>query len=383
MPRSDFRSFIAENYPSLPPPTNNGSKGPVPELSAPPLLPPLPVPPSGDSLPVFLRASDIVAANIVIPELIVEGLLHRGCKLILSGGSKAFKSWALMHLGLSLTNGIPWWGLRTKKNTVIYLNFELIGGFFEQRILAMCRAIGHPPPDNFIYWNLRGFCYDLSLLAKVLVTRLHQTGPVGLIIVDPVYKALGDLDENSASDMTKLMNLVESIATQMGAAVAFGSHYAKGNAAGKEVKDRAAGSGVLSRDPDVILAMTRHKVEDAYAIESELRYLPRLSPFVVRWNFPIMQPDESLDPRELYVPGEREDASNTKQGGPGTLTEIEILECLPDGGAQDTLWRKMVSLRFGRSGQEFYTAKANLIKIGSVIKAGLKFYKANMQLKPQ
>lgn len=384
MSRSGFRDFIRENYGDLPQPTGLAPKGPAPLPPLPtagPMLPPLPTAPTTDTLPAFLRASHIVPASIVLPELLIDSLLHRGCKMVLTGGSKSFKSWVLMHLAMCICNAEKWWGLQTKKGTTIYLNFELIGGFFEERIVSMARAMGCALPENFIYWNLRGYCYDLALLAKVLLARLSEIGPVALIVVDPVYKALGDLDENSAGDMTKLMNLIEAMATQVGAAVAFGHHHPKGNAATKSVKDRSSGSGVFSRDPDVILDMTRHQAEDAYIIESELRYLPRLSPFVVKWRFPIMAPDESLDPRQFWEPGVHEEKGGSVAGGPNTQSEDAILNCLPDGGAQDNLWRKMVALRYGKAGTEFYTHKMTLLNKKLVVKMGQKYYKAHLVMK--
>lgn len=380
--RSDFRQYIAENYGSLPPlPPSAGAKSSNGLPPLPPLPPQVAAPAGTDALPIFKRASEIVQSKIVLPEQLIEGLLHRACKIIISGGSKSFKSWCLLHQGIAVANGIPWWGLGTKKGTVLYLNFELIEGFFEERILSVCRAVNCPLPPNFLYWNLRGLCYDLALLAKILIQRIAQLPDLALIVVDPIYKALGDWDENKSGDMTKLMNLVETIAVQTGAAVAFGAHHAKGNSAGKDVKDRAAGSGVLARDPDAILTLTRHQQEDCYVVESELRYLPRLSPFVVRWNFPLMQPDESLDPRMLFEPGKRDDVAPAN-GSQAPFTEKDVLECLPVSGAQDLLWRKMVSLKFGRSGAEFYTMKSVLLSRKLVVKQGLKYYRANINLTP-
>jgi RecA-family ATPase len=303
---------------------------------------------------------------------------------MLSGGSKSFKSWCLMDMGVSVAEGLTWWGLQCKRGKVLYLNFELIDAFFEERLLSICRARNVEPPQGFLYWNLRGYCYDLEVLAKVILARLAAFGPFDLIVVDPVYKALGDLDENKASDMTKLMNLIETITVQTGSSVAFGSHFSKGNQAGKEAKDRPSGSGVLIRDPDAIITMTRHQQEHCYVVNSELRYLPPQSEFVVRWNFPVMQPDESLDPRQLYVPGKQEDTGNATNGGPNAFSENDVLECLPVSGGQDTLWRKMVALRFGRTGPEFYAAKAALLSKGLVVKQGLKYFRTQLRFeRPQ
>ena len=58
-----------------------------------------------------------------------------------------------------------------------------------------------------------------------------------------------------------MLNEIEALAVETGAAVAFGAHYSKGNQAGKEVIDRIGGSGVFARDPDSILNFTRHEEE--------------------------------------------------------------------------------------------------------------------------
>jgi len=108
-----------------------------------------------------------------------------------------------------------------------------------------------------------------------------------LIIIDPVYKGLGDRDENRAGDVASLLNEVERLSVTSGAAVAFGAHFAKGNAAGKEAIDRISGSGVFARDPDTILTMTPHQHPGCYVIESSLRNLPGKDPFVVEWEFPL------------------------------------------------------------------------------------------------
>lgn len=388
MSRTAFREFIATEYPTLPKPPrtangpasgasgrpNQGQNSHPGEATAPEATGGM------GPLPEFKFANQIVPGKVVLPELLIEGLLHRGCKLMLSGGSKSFKSWCLMDMAVSVACGLPWWGLPCKAGRTLYLNFELIEPFFEERLLSICRARNVEPPQSFLYWNLRGHCYDLDVLAKVIIARLATFGPFDLIVVDPVYKALGDLDENKASDMTKLMNLIEAITVQTGASVAFGSHFSKGNQSSKEAKDRPSGSGVLVRDPDAILTMTRHKEDHCYVVNSELRYLPSSPEFVVRWNFPIMQHDETLDPRQLYVPGAKPDEDGkTTEGGPASFSETDVLDCLPHGGAQDTLWRKMVAMRFGRSGPEFYAIKGRLLTNNLVVKQGLKYYRTQLK----
>jgi hypothetical protein len=46
--------------------------------------------------------------------------------------------------------------------------------------------------------------------------------------------------------------------------------------------DRISGSRVFARDPDTIVRTTRHKVDDAFAVEMTLRNHPPQEPLVVR-----------------------------------------------------------------------------------------------------
>lgn len=52
--------------------------------------------------------------------------------------------------------------------------------------------------------------------------------------------------------------------------------------------DRIGGSGVFASDPDTIVRMTRHKVDDAFAVEMTLRNHPPQEPLVVRREHPLM-----------------------------------------------------------------------------------------------
>ena len=68
-------------------------------------------------------------------------------------------------------------------------------------------------------------------------------------MLDPLYNLSRVHDENASRDMADLMNAIECVAVETGAAVAFSSHYSKSNQAGKESMDRISGSGVFALIP--------------------------------------------------------------------------------------------------------------------------------------
>src|ERR1019366_1572546 len=140
-----------------------------------------------------------------------------------------------------------------------------------------------------------------------------------LIILDPIYKLYGGTDENAAGDVAALLNSLERLAVETGAAIAFGAHFAKGNAAGKEAIDRISGSGVFARDPDSLLIFTKHESEDAFTVEPILRNFAPVAPFAVRWHFPLMQLAADLDPAKLKQAG----------GRPAKHRPQDLLDVLP------------------------------------------------------
>ena len=96
--------------------------------------------------------------------------------------------------------------------------------------------------DTLHLWNLRGHNADLTLLRPKLEEQLarHQ---FGLIILDPVYKLLGNRDENANGEIASLMNELEALAQSSGAAVVVAHHFAKGDSTAKSAIDRMSGAG--------------------------------------------------------------------------------------------------------------------------------------------
>jgi len=258
------------------------------------------VPPS---LPKMVSLREFASAPHPAPPQIIQGVLHQGGKMILSGTSKSNKSWSLLDLALSVASGQEWWGHRCEKAPVAYLNFELHPWAIEQRIGALCGArpefkgVG----DSLFLWNLRGHNADLTLLRPQLESELMQQ-PFGLIILDPAYKLLGNRDENANGEIAGLMNEFEALAQRTGAAIVIAHHFAKGDSSAKNAIDRMSGAGAWARDPDSLVTLTPHEEEDCFSVNMTLRNLPKLDEFVLSWQFPLMRLAPELNPDSLRRP---------------------------------------------------------------------------------
>jgi hypothetical protein len=295
-------------------------------------------------LPPIVDAAGFLAEKIALPRELVCGILHQGSKMVLGGGSKTFKTWTLLDLALSVASGEPWLSFKTSKGRVLFLNFEIQPGFFQQRIEAVAREKQiRLTPGQFDLWNLRGHFASHKILIPRITKHVKDSGYV-LIICDPIYKLYGDTDENSAGAVAQLLNSLELLAVDSGAAVVFGAHYAKGNAAGKEAIDRISGSGVFARDPDSILTFTRHEEEEAFTVEATLRNLKPAKPFCVRWKYPLMRRDDELDPAKLKQIG----------GRPKIYTVEKILSCLKGRKLTTKDWFKRASSEMGISKTRFF-----------------------------
>ena len=279
-----------------------------------------PTPETG-TLPAWTDAAAFLATSKPAPPEIIGGVLHRGCKMVIGGSSKSRKSWALLDLALAVATGNEWLGFPTSKARVCFVNFELPEFAIHHRLKVIAEARGITiPPDALTVWNLRGFSAPYGELLPRLAERISGAD-YGLNILDPSYKMLGDADENNARDIALLCNGLERFSIQTGAAICFTSHFAKGNASGKDAQDRISGSGVFARDPDTIITLTALQTPDAYAVEAILRTMPPVDPLAIRWEYPVFTVADDLDPADLKQP---------KRGNVKTTpTADEVLSLFP------------------------------------------------------
>jgi hypothetical protein len=295
-------------------------------------------------LPPIIDAAEWLAHPLDLPAELVQGLLHRGSKLVLGGGSKTFKTWTLLDLAISVAAGEPWLSCHTVKGKVLFLNFEIQAGFFQRRIQVVTSAKNITlAPHSLEVWNLRGWATSYIDLLPQIRQRIKDAN-YSLLVLDPIYKLYGNTDENNAGEVARLMNALEMVTVDSGASIAFGAHYAKGNASQKEAIDRISGSGVFARDPDSILNFTRHEEQDAFTVEATLRNHKPIEPFVVRWQYPLMRRDEGLDPAKLKQAG----------GRPKLYTVDRLLPFIKGQQLSSQNWFKLASPETGISRTRFY-----------------------------
>ena len=247
----------------------------------------------------------LTCVNAGLPDLnpeLIGGILREGHKMLLSGPSKAGKSFALIELAIAIATGTKWMGLhQCKKGKVMYLNFELDRKSCLHRFYDVYQALDIPM-ESVMIWNLRGNAMDLKSLRPKLLRRARNEN-YSAIILDPIYKVQAG-DENSAKDISAFCNELDKISVELNTALIYCHHHSKGAQGNKAAVDRSSGSGVFGRDADVIMDMIEldpgdvfkslGDAESAWRMEYTLREFPYRKPDEVLFTWPLHEYTEDL-----------------------------------------------------------------------------------------
>ncbi|MBR3333287.1 MAG: AAA family ATPase [Clostridia bacterium] len=267
-----------------------------------------------DDLPEDITLADVWNDPPQLKDELIPGILRIGHKMLISGPSKAGKSFLLMNLAISMAEGVDWLGMKCRQGKVCYVNLELDSASCIHRFKEIYYQRGIDPDHiaEIDVWNLRGHAVPMDRLAPILIHRFKDK-QYEAIIIDPIYKVITG-DENSATEMSQFCSYFDRVATEMNVAMIYCHHHSKG-AIDKydNAMDRSSGSGVFARDPDAILDMTEVKTDGCEAnyrslkgipeemvltgweFSATLREFPPMPHFRVWFHYPVHELDENGD----------------------------------------------------------------------------------------
>lgn len=252
-------------------------------------------------LPFAEDAADIVTE--VLPPLVevVEGIVAENAKLVIASSAKAFKTWLTMNMGLAIAHGIPFLGRKTTRKRVLYVNLELKPSTFKRRVQAIAKALGIAVGRSwFIHLSLRGRMAGVSVADLVTrIIRLAQHFKVEVVILDPVFKANTEGEENNTRDQTIFFNQLDRITTEGNATLILNDHSGKGNQSDKDPLDVIRGSSAKGGDVDAAMILRKHDTDACFRVDMVHRELPAVAPFTVGWKFPLMELRPDLNPEDM------------------------------------------------------------------------------------
>ena len=222
-----------------------------------------------DNLP---DVEDLASEWDRMPELspaLIEGVRRQGHKMLISGPSKAGKSYMLIELVIAIAEGRKWLQWQCSRGRVLYVNLELDRASCLHRFRDVYRALGWRPEhlNNIDIWNLRGKSVPMDQLAPKLIRRAAKRNYTA-IIIDPIYKVITG-DENSADQMARFCNQFDLVCTELNCAVIYCHHHSKGAQGAKKAIDRASGSGVFARDPDAVVDLIELEMTEEMMLQQQ------------------------------------------------------------------------------------------------------------------
>ena len=277
----------------------------------------------------IVRLQGVSIAEVQLRPELIFGVLRRGHKLMISGPSKAGKSYCLIAQAIALGLGLKWLGWQCVPSRVLYVNLEIDGASMLHRFDAVAQSMGVEFADLPIdVLNLRGRIITAEILAGKL-EKLAADGQYDAIIIDPAYKIQSGV-ENAAEDIAKFCNILDKIAEDTGAAVIYCTHHSKGNQSNKSSIDRASGSGVFARDADAIIDLCPVAKRSHFEIEATLREFKSPQPRIFEFVWPIHR--EVTDPALLAKltgsKATRLQAAIEDLGGLGIATVADVADAL-------------------------------------------------------
>lgn len=284
-----------------------------------------------EELPQEKTSGQIRTKKEFLEPQLIEGIVRVGHKMLISGSSKAGKSFLLIELAIALSEGRKWLGFQCKKTRVFYVNLEIDEKSCGNRIDEIHLALGVEPKyeQDFVVWSLRGSSMPLDKLAPKIIRKVKNKG-YEAIIIDPIYKVITG-DENNASQMGAFTNIFDKISKETGCTIIYSHHHSKGAQGFKRAMDRASGSGVFARDPDAQLDMIQLETSDefmaqnadvlsstAWRLESSLREFPNFKPVNFWFEYPIHRVDDKGILAKHYADGDPK--ANLEKSGKRTQT---------------------------------------------------------------
>ena len=284
-----------------------------------------------DDWPDIVPLSEALIDPPPLADVLIEGILRKGHKMLISGPSKAGKSFFLMELAVALANGQKWIGFQCHKSRVLYINFEIDGASCIHRFMDIRAALKEhhgldcSHNDDLMIWNLRGHAMPLNEMVPKITAKCKDFN-LDVILVDPIYKVLMG-DENNASDMGAFCNEFDKIANLLHCSVIYCHHHSKGAQGFKKAMDRASGSGVFARDPDAQLDMLEIEPPDdymdantdtAWQIESSLREFPNIIPKRIWFRYPLHEEEAEGELKHQPI------ANSGKSGRPSKIDDDKI-----------------------------------------------------------
>lgn len=167
------------------------------------------------------------------PTWLIDGLLEDKGLLAVIGDPGVGKSAVVLDMAACVAIGKPWHGRATQKHRVMYVAGEGVSGA-KKRLDAW--KLAHDDSDELdteLFIVPEAVLFGASGQVWAWLARECRRWGIGLVIFDTLARMSVGLEENSATDMTKGVDVFGKFQRSTGAAVLYVHHTARGTKHGR------------------------------------------------------------------------------------------------------------------------------------------------------
>jgi len=215
----------------------------------------------------MVRVSDFRTRTYATPSWLVNQMWTRSAFGFLAGESKTYKSLLALDMAVSVASGTPFLDYfqvpAASRGPVLLWQEENDEGLVQERLRRIEFARGLGPTSTGFHLNLAGREYPLIFGnrqsidlndehdLKYILRQIHRYKP-RLVILDPLYMMVPELNENEASEMTPMLRNLMNIQRDTKTTIQVVHHYKKPQAGtkGERAMHRLSGTGVFGRRYD-------------------------------------------------------------------------------------------------------------------------------------
>jgi hypothetical protein len=243
----------------------------------------------------IIRYKDFVAKVYPKPEPLIDGIICRSELIILSAKAKSYKSMLTSYMAICCARGAPFLEhFHTTKSNVLIVQTEVSQANLKERLEEMADGeiienLFIADPANIKIDNLE----DMNELEKVL-----KENAIDLLILDPLY-TLHKGDENSASDMSKILFGLKELVVRLNIGCILVHHQGKKyeHSESRQAGQKHRGSSAMADVPDGSISLDK-KNDGTISITAEFRNRAEPEQLLIQFNnnsFELLQTIQKPD----------------------------------------------------------------------------------------
>jgi len=191
-------------------------------------------------------------------------------------------------------------GYKTKKNPVLWMDYENGEDLSYERITAFAKAYRADPGINLFYSCLPKLSVINDPKITLLIAEIKNLPVVpGVIVIDTLLRFAKVKDENS-SEMDRIMSAVRRLVDELQVTVLLISHSNKvvGSRAGNALRGHSSIEGGV----DAVFRVNSEHSSDIVEIEPQKARRNPVDPFSLRWTYQTDSDDQLTEARFYHVP---------------------------------------------------------------------------------